>query len=345
MSQVAVFLDETPGEVRGIVARGGRFERLLLDREGDIAQHRMGARCLGRVAAVEPAFGAAFVDLGAEPPFGFLPLGQGPSVREGDRIVAEVTAEPRESKGPTLRLIGPGEGPPRLLSPGPDVPAQLKALAPGVAPVTGVAAIQASWDAEEEAMGAGAFFAETATDLAVERTRALVAVDIDYAHLPGRDAKRGRERANQEGLIQAARLIRLKRWGGLVAIDFAGARLNADALTAAARAAFNEPETVFGPLNRFGVLQLSLPWRLTPIEEVLNGWGSRTRTARSRAIGLVRRLRHAMLSDARVARFTLRAAPDEAALAAGLVARLGPRAAVVADPDLKPGESAWIDET
>jgi Ribonuclease G/E len=345
MSGVEVFLDDTPGELRGMIARDGRFERLLIQRDDDVPQHRLGARCVGRVAAVEPAFGAAFVDLGAQPPFGFLPLGQGPAVREGDRIEVEVAAEPRETKGPTLRLVGPGQGAPRLLNAGPDVRAQLDTLAPGVEPRTGLDAIQASWDCEEEAMGLGDFFAETATDLAVQRTRALVAVDIDYAHLPGKDARRGRERANREGLIHAARLIQLKRWGGLIAIDFVGTRLNADALTSAARAAFDEPEAVFGPLNRFGVLQLSLPWRHTPIEEVLNGWGSTMRTPRSRAVDLVRRLRHAMLSDTTVARFTVRAPADEAALAAPLAARLGPRAAVVADPELKPGESAWIDET
>ena len=94
-------------------------------------------------------------------------------------------------------------------------------------------------DAVLAVAGQGDFFAEQGIDLAVQRTRALIAVDIDYAHLPGRDARKGRERANREGLKHAARLIRLAHWGGLVAIDLVGANLNPDAVMTAARSAFD----------------------------------------------------------------------------------------------------------
>lgn len=343
MTGVEVFLDETPGETRGLVARDGRFEHLILQRDDDPPQHRLGARCVGRVIEVEAGFNAAFVDLGAPGPAAFLPLGQGPRPREGDRIEVQTTAEPRERKGPTVRLIGPAEGAPRLITPGPDVRAELDRLAPGLPVQTGPAAIQASWDAEEEALASGDFFADLALDLAVERTRALIAVDIDYAHLPGRDARKGRQRANLEGLRHAARMIRLKSWGGLVAIDLVGSRLDADSLAHAARAAFaDEPEVVFGPLNRFGVLQLSLPWRRTPIEDQLRGWDG-SRILMTTAIAIVRRLRMRLLQDTATPRFTARCAPAEAALAAPLVARLGPRAAVVADPAIRPGH-AEIEE-
>lgn len=340
--EVEVFLDDTPGEIRGVIARDGRFERLILQREDDPPQHRLGARCVGRVMDVEAGYRAAFVDLGVENAPGFLSLSKDKPLREGDRIEVEVTAEPRERKGPALRLIGPGQGAPRLLSAGPDVPAILAALAPGVEAQTGIAAIQASWDAEEEALGLGDFFAETGVDLAVQRTRALIAVDIDYAHLPGKDARKGRERANREGLTQAARLIRLKSWGGLVAVDLVGANLNADAINPLARAAFEGDEAVFGPLSRFGLLQLALPWRRTPIEDRLNDW-DRRRSAMTQAIDLTRRLRHAMLSDTTIARFTAVCAPDEAAAAAPLIARLGPRAAVRADASVTPGLSDILE--
>ena len=65
MSELEVFLDDTPGEIRGMVVRNGRFERLLLQRENDLPQHRLGARAIGRVAAVDPGLKGAFVDLGA----------------------------------------------------------------------------------------------------------------------------------------------------------------------------------------------------------------------------------------------------------------------------------------
>lgn len=341
--QIEAFLDDTPGEVRGVIARDGRFERLVIQREDDPPQHRLGARCIGRVMDVEAGYNAAFVDLGVENAPGFLPLTKAAKIREGDRIEVQVTAEPRERKGPALRLIGPGQGAPRLVAPGPDVAALLAQWAPGVEVQTGVAAIQASWDAEEEALGQGGFFAEEGLDLAVQRTRALIAVDIDYAHLPGRDARRGRERANREGLRHAARLIRLANWGGLVAIDLVGSNLNADAVMTAARAAFEGDQPAFGPLSRFGLLQLALPWGRTPIEDRLNGWDRRP-SDMTCAVDLTRRVRHRLLSDTTVARFTAVCAPQEAAAAAPLIARLGPRAGLKADPSTAPGRSDILEE-
>ncbi|MFC5344643.1 RNA-binding protein [Brevundimonas staleyi] len=340
MSRTEVFLDDTPGEVRGIVSRDGRFERLIIQREDEPPQNRLGARVVGRVLEPEGAFKAAFVDIGGDKA-GFLPLGKGEAIRTGDIIEAEVTAEPRETKGPVLKRIGAGEGKPRLLAPGPDVAERLRILAPGVAPITGVEAIQASWDAEEEALAASDFFAEWALDVAVQRTRALIAVDIDYVHLQGRDARKGRARANQEGLKQAARLIRLCGWGGLVAVDLVGTALDPVQVTAMAKSAFAGDDANFGPVSRFGLLQLALTWRTTPVEEILNAGGRRAPT--TRAIDLVRYLRHAMLSDTTIARFVARCAPEEAAIAAPLVARLGPRANLAADPAVQPGRFT-IDE-
>lgn len=340
--EIEAFLDDTPGEVRGMVARDGWFERLIIQREDDPPQHRLGARCVGRVMEVEAGYRAAFVDMGVENAPGFLPLTKAATVREGDRIEVVVTAEPRERKGPALRLIGPGQGAPRLLAPGPDVATLLAQWASGVEVQTGLAAIQASWDAEEEALGQGDFFAEHGIDLAVQRTRALISVDIDYAHLPGRDARKGRERANREGLKHAARLIRLAHWGGLVAIDLVGANLNPDAVMTAARSAFDGDGAVFGPLSRFGLLQLALPWGRTPIEDRLNDRDRRP-SDMTRAIDLTRRLRHTLLSDTTVARFTAVCSPQEAALAAPLIARLGLRAALRADPSVAPGRSDIVE--
>jgi hypothetical protein len=96
----------------------------------------------------------------------------------------------------------------------------------------------------------------------------------------------------------------------------------------------------FGPVSRFGVLQLALPWRLTPLEEVLNTPDGRRRPEQ-RAQDVVRALRARLLSDTTAARVTLRCAPDEAALAARLVAKLGPRAHLIADPAIGPGAFTW----
>lgn len=342
MSEIETFLDGSPGEVRGMVVRGGRFERLIIHRDSDVAGHRLGARSVGRVAAVDPGLKGAFVDLGAGEPFGFLPLRKSDRAIVGGKIEVEVSAEPREQKGPTLRLVGAGEGEARLLRPGATVVETLARLPPGVEPRTGAAAMRVSLEAEEEAMAPGALFAHLGVRLAVERTRALVAVDIDHAPTPGRDGRRDKGRANRDGLTQAARLIRLKAWGGLVAVDLVGTGHDGAAMLAAARTAFADaPDAVFGPINRFGVLMLSLPWRETPVEERLLGPDGRP-TVETRAIDAVRRLGLALAADTAAPYLTLRCPPAIIGAAETLAARLGPRARVKADPALSDGVE--IDE-
>ncbi len=332
-----VFLDKTPGETRGAVSRDGRYTHLLIARDDDVPQQRLGARSMGRVIEINSTLRGAFIDLGAGPP-AFLGLSRGDTLTQGDRVEVVVTAEPRADKGAAVRRLGKGEGNPRLLESAPNVADWLRLIAPGVAAVEGAAAIDAVHDAEDEALSHHFTF-PAGLDLAVQRTRALVAVDIDHAPTPGRDAGKDRARANVQGLAQAARLIRLKNWGGLVVVDLVGGGRDGDAQLKAARAAFaHEPQAAFGPVSRFGLLQLSLPWSRAPIEEVLKP------TARTRAQALVRRLRRHMLADTAAPRWVARCTPEEAAIAVPLAARLGPRAAVLADPAVLPGR-AYIEES
>src|SRR5690606_38932708 len=123
-----VFLDETPGETRGVIVRDGRYEHLIIQRDDDLAAHRLGARSVGRVVRVEPTLKGAFVDLGAEP-LGFLRLKQTETPAEGMAVEVEVIAEPRGGKGPQLKLVGAASGEPRLIEAGPDVRAWLTKLA------------------------------------------------------------------------------------------------------------------------------------------------------------------------------------------------------------------------
>jgi len=351
VSTVEVFLDDSPGGVRGVLLRDGRCEHLLIQNDDDVAEHRLGARCVGRIIEVQPALKGAFVDLGVggEARAAFLPFRAGQTFTQGQTIEVEITAEPREQKGAVLRLIGAGQGALRLLSQGPTVAETLRRLAPDVEPVTGAEAIRASMEAEDEAAAPSHWFPEAGLDLAVQRTRALIAVDLDLAPAPGlAGGGKGRDRANRLGLFESARLIRLRRWGGLVAIDLVGTHNNGEAVMAVARQAFTgeafagDAEVVFGPLNRFGVLQLSLPWRRTPLEEVLNGLSGRRRPGQ-RAQDVVRALRLALLSDTTTPRITARCAPEDFTLAAPLVEQLGPRARIRADAALSPG--AYVMET
>ena len=327
---VEVFLDETPGETRGAVMRDGRYTHLLIHRDDDAAQTRLGARSVGPVTEVNHGLRGAFVDIGAAAA-AFLAFPRNDRLSQGERLEVVVTAEPRAGKGAVVRRLGPGEGTPRLLQTAPSVAEQLRELAPGEESVIGISAIDAVIEAEEEALARSCVFASHGIDLAIERTRALVAVDIDFASIPGRDPKQARAVANREGLRQAARLIGLRNWAGLVVIDLVGDGQDAEVQAKTARTAFaHEPQAVFGPVSRFGLLQVSLPWRRTPIEEILLDASGRP-SVQTRALSLVRRLRRQLLSDTLSPRITARCAPDEAAIAGPLAARLGPRAHVLAD--------------
>lgn len=340
MSRVEVFLDETPGETRGIVVRDGGYERLIVQRDDDRPTLRLSARVNGRVMRIEPAMKAAFVDLGVADMAGFLSLPSGQRLTEGARVEVEVAAEPRDGKGPTLRWIGPATGEVGLTTAGPDVRAWLEVLVPGVEPVTGAQAIQAGWNAEEEALSSGVAVADLGLDLDLRRTRALVAADLDWSAVGAGARRTARDRANGRGLDEVARLVRLKSWGGLVAIDLIGVGHDGAATAAAARRAFrDEPQLVLGPVNRFGVLMLSVPWRWTPVEQRLATDDPASSMRRSAQEG-VRRLYHALLSDRSTPRRVLRCSPEEAALAEPWVTRIGPRAGLVADAGCRPGEAA-----
>lgn len=339
---VEVFLDETPGETRGAIRRNGRFTHLLIHRESDVAQTRLGARSVGRVVEVNPGLRGAFVDLGAGAP-AFLPFPRNDRLTQGMRLEVAVSAEPRAGKGAVVRRIASADGPPRLLQEGPTVAEQLQALAADSEIHTGVAAIDAVTEAEEEALATAHVFPGRGLDLSLERTRALIAVDLDHSPTPGRDPRQSRAAANREGLAQASRLIGLRRWGGLIVIDLVGGAQDADAQAKAARAAFaHEPQTVFGAVSRFGLLELSLPWRQTPLEDVLFDADGRA-SVQTRALALARRLRRHMLSSTAAPRVIARCAPAEAAILEPLAKRLGPRAGVAADASVSIGRG-YIEE-
>lgn len=330
MADIEVFLDAAPGETRGVAFRDGRAETLIIHREDDRPEYRLGARVVGRVARLAPGLHGAFVDLGCGEPFGFLPLGKADRPAEGAKLELEITAEPRERKGPVLRRLGEASGETRLVAPGPDVEAILRALYPDRPAMTGAEAIRAATEAQEEALAGGVVVSEVGLDLAIQRTRALIAVDIDYAPVAGRDSRKGREAVNREGLRETARLLGLTGWGGLAAVDLAGVGLHPESTLNMARQAFAGTQGVaVGPLSRFGLLQLSLPWGRTPADERLAAPGAAERAA-------LHRLRLALATDRAAPRLTLHCSPASETILSPWVAELGPRAHI--RPDAAPGD-------
>lgn len=332
---VEVFLDDTPGELRAVIERDGRAQHLLIERAEDAPQTRLGARSVARVRQSAPGLKGAFIDLGGGLE-AFMPIRGGISAPVGAKVEVEISAERREAKAPVARWLGAGQGEPRLLAAGPTLMQTLATLAPGVTPVTGREAIEAGVRAVDEAQAPAALPGGL---VHVERTRAMITVDVD---LNAHDMSRARpkDETNRLALAEAARLIRLNRWGGLVAIDLIGTQHDGKMILAAAQRAFgDDPAIVYGPINRFGVLQLSLPWGRTPLEEILySDVRARLLRPEQAAQAAVRRLRAALLSDTTRARVTLRVAPGLVERLAPLVAPLGPRAHLVADDSLRAGD-------
>lgn len=333
MSERRLFLDRGVGETRGVVTLDGRCERLLIARDGDVATTRIGARLVGRVRKVEPAFASAFVDLGGVE--GLMSFKPDARPVEGQALEVEIRTEPRQGKLATLRVIGPAEGGPRLLAPAPDIAEQLRSFARDIQLVEGRHAREVADEAEAEALetihplpGGG--------DLAIEPTRALVAIDVDLGERKGQDAKRVTRQANLAALAAAGRLLRLKSLGGIVVIDLVGRGHDGTALMTAARTAFapDNPGVAIGPVGRFGTMELTVPRRGPPIAELLCDAKGRL-TDLTLALRLIRAIESEGAAQPG-ARLTAVCTPEVAAaaqpLAAGLAARIGARFEIRPDP-------------
>jgi Ribonuclease G/E len=332
-----LFLDRGPGETRAVVSLDGRPERLLIERPDEPPMQKLGARFVARVARIDRGLASAFLDLGAGLE-AFSPLAQG--LAEGAFVEAEIASEARRGKAPRARVIGPAEGPPRLLAPALAVQEALQGFAPGVKIITGLEAREAADEAQATALaiehplpGGGS--------IAVEPTRALTAVDVDLGARTG-DPRRLARAANLQAIAEAARILRLKALGGLVVFDLIGRGHDGVALAAAARAAFapDEPGVAIGPISRFGSFELALPRRNTPLADRLCGPDGHL-SARSRGLCLLRALERAAWADPG-ARLLARATSDVVLAATPyigeLTARIGARAQLRADHTLAPDQ-------
>ncbi len=328
MSQRRLYLDECAGERRGVVTLDGRPERLMIVRDGDLAQQALGARLAARVRRVENAAGLAFLDIGVDPDAVLNLTPEIGRLTEGQALEVEIRTEARGEKGATVQFIGAAQAPVRLLAPGPVLEERLLGHERGAEIQTGAIARTVADGAQDEALGT-IFPLPGGGSIAVETTRALVAVDVDVGARAGSEAKRVARAANFAALGAAARILRLKGLGGLVVIDLVGRGHDAPALLSAARAAFgaDNPGVAFGSVSRFGTLELTIPRRSAPVlDRLLDPTGAMT--ALTLALNAVRALEREALAD-RGGRFDLVVSPEIAEAAAPvlavLVARLGDR--------------------
>ena len=328
----SIFLDVGVGEARGVVMLRGRPERLLIERPGDLAVQKLGARVAARVRRIERGLGMAFLDLGEGPDA--VISGQS-GVVEGAALEVEITAEARANKGPVVRVLGPAEGEaPRLMAAAPRLEEQLKLLAPRAPVQRGPDAREAADEAEAEALETVHPLPEGGS-ISIEPTRGLTAVDVDLGARAGGDAKRVSRAANLLAIAETARLLRLKGLGGLIVIDLAGRGHDGDALGRAAREAFaaDQPGVSIGPISRFGAMEMLKPWLQRPVgERLLEASGQPS------PLTVALRIARALEREGRAsggARLRAEAAPEVVAafepLRASLTERLGPRFVVEED--------------
>ena len=326
MSALAAYLDRAIGETRGVVTLNQRPERLLIRRDGDPASQRLGARSTARVIAAERGLSTAFLRM-PDGPDVVTPLGPGDSLVQGGSVSVEVMAEPRSGKGAVVRVLEGAVGPPRLTREAPELEAWLQLWAPGEI-VTGDEARDAADEAQDAALmtvhplpGGGS--------VSIETTRALTAIDVDVGARGGGDGPRAVRQTNLAAIGAGARLLRLKGLGGLVVFDLAGQGHNGPALSAAAKAAFapDNPGVSIGPISRFGLFEMALPWRTTPLTERLLDETGQVSTLTS-ALAMMRSLEREARANPG-ARLVVRCPPDVADAAkpylADLLNRIGSR--------------------
>jgi Ribonuclease G/E len=330
VSRRQAFLDVGLRERRGVVLLDGRPERLLIERDGEPASQRLGARSIARVRRIERGQQLAFLEM----PEGVDAVAPAGRLAEGQAIQVEVTAEARGDKGAGVRIEGPAQGAPRLLKAAPDLAERMGEWT-GAAPAQGPEARAVADEAEEAAL-------ETVHPLpgggriAIEPTRALVAVDVDIGERTGDDPRRLARAVNLTAIAETARLLRLKGLGGLVVVDLVGKGHDGTAMSQAAREAFavDGAGVSIGPISRFGLFELAIPHRFRPVAElVLDGdGGPGLETVRHRLARAI----EAEGAAAPGGRLTARAAPEVVAMFGPwlerLNAKLGARIELAPEP-------------
>lgn len=272
------WIDAAIGETREAMVREGRPIALRIARASDAGvRARWGELYCARVREVDRRRRGAFLDLGLREQQGFLPLGDDGRVRrgvkervalsEGQGVVVGVTREAARGKNPVVELKETGhDGEAPHLMDRHECDAELVLAKPADA------AMRAKLDALIDDALARAAPIPGGGVLSIEPTAALIAIDVDSGARQGSpDPDRFALELNVAAALEAARQIRLRSLGGVIAIDFVNMRAKSHrrTLEEAVRAAFaGDPWLVqFGGLSQFGVFELSRAQLRRPLHE------------------------------------------------------------------------------
>ncbi len=275
------------GETRAAIYSGKTLIELHVRRWSNQNKPRTGDIFSGLITRIEPSIGAAFVDLGHGPD-GFLKFSNAPGaprLSEGKYIEVFITREAEPGKGPVLKF--------ERLSKTDGADAKKKGpvksqtfeqyLTQRFGNVTfDKAAVNALEQVLEEELaipGGG--------DLAIERTRALTAIDID------KGAANSGFTVSLAACALIASQIRLRGLGGLFVIDFPNLRQvkqRENVYNALVEAFEGDPETIkIAPLSRFGTMEMTrAKTRLSLDETLMNKRGEPT--VETSALWALRRL-------------------------------------------------------
>lgn len=275
--KLETWIDAAIGETREALVRDGRAIALRVARTSDDGRRaRWGELYCARVREVDQRRRGVFLDLGLRDDQGFLPLGEDGKVRmrkdrvalrEGQGVIVSVTREAARGKSPVLDLVETGHDSesPHLMGRH-DCDEELVLAKPADA------TLRAKLDALIEDALARTAPVPGGGLLTIEPTAALVAIDVDAGGRTGSgDPERFALDLNIAAAQEAARQIRLRSLGGIIAIDFVSMRAKAHnkALEDAVRDAFaSDPWSVqLGGLSRFGVFDLARSQLRAPLHE------------------------------------------------------------------------------
>lgn len=261
--KIRAVIDRGVGETRCAVYEGRRLVEIHVRRWSDEGLPRLGDIFVGRVTSIDQSMGGAFVDFGAGPHalLKFTDMTGAPRLTEGAMVKCEIKREAISGKGPVVKLIDVSE----LNKAQALVQITLedflkRRFGPDVrfdeAPVNH---IEDAALTEIALTGGG--------DIAIEPTRALVAIDVD----------KGNAQSSFEVSKAAAKLIaqqlRLRGLGGLIAIDFPNIRQpkQKEQLARVLETAFeDDPNPIkFAKFSRFGVQEMTRAIKTRPLDDLL----------------------------------------------------------------------------
>ncbi len=277
--QLETWIDAGIGETREALVRDGRPIALRIVRQSDEGRRaRWGELYVARVVSVDKRRRGVFLDLGLRDQQGFLPLDSDGRVRRGNErvalsegagVVVSIAREAARSKNPVCDLAETGhdgEAPHRIGQHDCDEDIARAKPADSVTRQKLDAAFDDALMRTAPIQGGGA--------LIIEPTAALTAIDVDSGARQGSgDPERFALDLNIAAAHEAARQIRLRNLGGIIAIDFVTLRAKPHRaqLEQAVRKAFAaDPWSVqLGVLSKFGVFELSRAQLRSPLHEFL----------------------------------------------------------------------------